>query len=745
MLCSLLCYEQAYAQDTPTQLAPVIVTAEKLGRQLNETATSVTVFSGADIEDQGDQSLSDLMRRTANASAAEEGNFSIRGISQSGAGGGVGAPLISVQVDGVTLDNTAQQGALDDMFDVGYVEVLRGAQSTSQGRNALAGAVTIHTQDPTREWDTRLRLQAGQRGTRGVAAAGGGPLGDSFAFRLLGNYQKDDGFITHLPDKDKNFAQKKQTTLRGKLSFTPTALPSFTSLLTLGGDDSKGQPDYNIESGEAGSDPAQRRTSTVSVDTSDHVRSRIASWRNALDLGEDYTINAITAYMRTKQEYLRDYDGIAEEGGRNDIYNNGRNLTQELRLNIKELGPVTGVVGVYGGRFKDHNLTYSYDVRQSAASVLPVPLPVVGDLVAVELDFTNETDKDARNLAAFSEFDVKLPWRLTATFGLRYDTETLDVRSRFSTERGDAFITTPAGLQTVPLVGVTASQLLGVIPGINVLPLLAAGGIAPDTAGFQGGKTHYSALLPKLGLRHAINQDWSVFATYSEAYRAGGIDIDTTTGEALPFDPEYTKNYELAVRGKFHDLPIEIAANVFYTDWEKQQVPVLRGYFFVTQNAGRSRLYGGETSVTWKPTRGLRVDASVGLVQTKFLEYRDGDEDYAGNQFVFAPRATANIGATWRSRTGLMAAVNLACRSSSFASPENAADERSESRQLLDARVGWESNYLSLYVSGRNLLNQDYVTETYQFREGYVGAPTPRGYASYGALRWFGVQAEARF
>ncbi|PTU30183.1 hypothetical protein [Stenotrophobium rhamnosiphilum] len=59
--------------------------------------------------------------------------------------------------------------------------------------------------------------------------------------------------------------------------------------------------------------------------------------------------------------------------------------------------------------------------------------------------------------------------------------------------------------------------------------------------------------------------------------------------------------------------------------------------------------------------------------------------------------------------------------------------------------MGWESNYLSLYVSGRNLLNQDYVTETYQFRDGYVGAPTPRGYASYGALRWFGVQAEARF
>ena len=744
-MCSLLLCGPAYADDTPVQLDAVIVTAEKLGRQLSETATSVTVFSGANIEDQGDQSLGDLLRRTANASSAEEGNFSIRGISQSGAGGGVGAPLISVQVDGVTLDNTSQQGALDDMFDVGYVEVLRGAQSTSQGRNALAGAVSIHTQDPTREWDSRIRLQAGQRGTRGVAVAGGGPISESFAFRLLGNHQSDDGDITHLPDGNKNFAKKTQDVLRGKISFTPTTLPGFTSLLTVGGDNSKGQPDYNIESGEAGSDPAQRRTSTVSVPTSDRVHSRIGSWRNALELSDVYTLNAITSSMHTKQEYLRDYDGIAEDGGKNDIYNKGRNFSQELRLNIKDLGQFTGVVGVYGGRFEDHNLTYSYDVRQSAASVLPVPLPVAGDLVAVELDFTSEAIKDARNLAAFTEFDIKLPWDLTATLGLRYDTEELDVRNLFSTQRGDAYISTPAGLQSIPLVGTTASQLLGLQPGINVLPLLTAGGIAPDTNGFQGGKTRYAALLPKLGLRHALTPDWSIFAAYSQAYRAGGIDIDTTNGETLPYDPEYTKNYELAVRGKFHGVPVEIAANVFYTDWRNQQVPVLRGYFFATQNAGRSRLYGGETSITWKPMRGLRIDAAVGLVQTKFLEYRDGDDDYAGNQFIFAPRTTASIGAIWRSRTGLMAAVNLACRSSSFATPENAADERSEARQLLDARVGWESNHVSLYLSGRNLLNQDYVTETYQFREGYVGAPSPRGYASYGALRWLGAQMEARF
>lgn len=45
----------------------------------------------------------------------------------------------------------------------------------------------------------------------------------------------------------------------------------------------------------------------------------------------------------------------------------------------------------------------------------------------------------------------------------------------------------------------------------------------------------------------------------------------------------------------------------------------------------------------------------------------------------------------------------------------------------------------------KNPTDNDRVTETYQFRNGYAGAPTPRGYAAYTPLRTLGVQVEARF
>jgi len=732
---------QAIERDVgAVQLDTVVVQGEKLGRKLSETSTSVSVFSGRNIEDQGDASLGDLLRRAANTTANEEGNVSIRGISQAGAGGGTGAPLISVQVDGVTLDRTSQQGALDELFDVGQVEVLRGAQSTSQGRNALAGAIVINTREPSRDWELRTRLGLAQRDGREFAAAGGGPLSETLAFRLLGSFENDDGFVTHQPDGNRDFARSQKSLARAKLAWTPGE--AFDSLLTVGADRASGQPDYNIEPGEAGSDPAEARQSTVNAPSYDLTRSGLASWRNRWRFAEGWTLTALSAHLRTQQDYIRDFDGLAESEATNQVYNHGRNASQELRLNLKDVGRFTGVVGLYVGRFADHNIYYSNDVFVTVPEATGIPLPVVGELVGAELDFSSQADKDARNLAGFAEFDVKLPWQLTATLGLRYDRETLDTVSESRTSRADAIIATPEGVARLPLAGPLLEQLLALQPGIDVRPvLIQVPGVLPDSGGVQRGQTEYSALLPKLGLRWAFAPQWSVFASYTEAYRAGGVDVDTETGESVPFDPEYTQNYELGLRADYRVF--DLASNVFYTDWRDQQVPVPRGRFFVTENASRSRLYGAEASVGWRPVRSLRLQLSLGTTDTRFIDYQTSSADYSGNQFIFAPRFTGSLGAVWRHR-GVMAALNYSKRSHSYTTPENDEAERSEAHELLDGRVGLEGERWRLYVYGRNLLNTDYVTETYQFENGYAGAGTPRGYASYSAPRTLGMLMEFR-
>lgn len=40
-------------------------------------------------------------------------------------------------------------------WDVEQIEVLRGPQSTTQGRNTMAGAIVVNTKDPTFDWEAR--------------------------------------------------------------------------------------------------------------------------------------------------------------------------------------------------------------------------------------------------------------------------------------------------------------------------------------------------------------------------------------------------------------------------------------------------------------------------------------------------------------------------------------------------------------------------------------------------------------
>jgi outer membrane receptor protein involved in Fe transport len=729
----------------PAELETIVVTGEKLGRSAFETTSSAAVLTGRNIEDQGDESLGDLLRRVANTMASEEGSLAIRGVAQNGVNGAEGAPLISIQVDGATLDDISQESATEDLFDVDQVEILRGAQSTSQGRNALAGAVVVRTRDPTPYWDLRTRAATtfDEQGTSELAAAGGGPLWDALAFRLAGRIERDDGFITHLPEGDPDFAQSDETMGRAKLAYTPGWLPGLRSLLTFSYSRFDGQPDYNIESEAAGD--AARRTSTANEPSRDLVQTQTGSLETTYEWSERLRLTSITAFMDTGQDYLRDYDGADIDGGRNDLYADGRNVTQELRLAITDWGTdwgrFNGVVGFYGGRFSDDLISRSTDIIIRLGEVLPVPL--LGDLVEAQTDTEQTTLRDADNLALFTEFDVGLPWRLTATLGLRYDRETLDYRNSFETQRADGYVVTPAGLATIPLAGELLDAVLAQVPRVDLLPLLQPLGLAPDTNGFQGGRTTYKALLPKLGLRYALRPNLAVFLTYTEAYRAGGISVDSAAGEAIPFDPEYTRTFEAGVRGSAAGRRLEFGANAYHTSWRDQQVTVPVGFFFITQNATRSRLVGGEFDAAWRPLSSLRLTLALGYSDTEFLDYSEGGEDYSGNQFVLAPRFTGSLGAVWRGPLGLFAGGNFSRADHYFTTPENDERERGDARDLLDLKLGWEGRRVKAFLFGRNLLDEDYLTESFVIEPG-AGSPAGTRFAAYGRPRVLGLQVEFR-
>ncbi|MEM6914195.1 MAG: TonB-dependent receptor plug domain-containing protein, partial [Pseudomonadota bacterium] len=118
----------------------LIVQGTKLPSSLQETDTSVEIFTAERLDREEIIDLSNLFLRVPNVTAGSGfGNdFSIRGIGRTGATGAGTGIASNVYVDGAPLSVNALLRGPVPLWDVAQTEILRGPQSTVQGRNALA-------------------------------------------------------------------------------------------------------------------------------------------------------------------------------------------------------------------------------------------------------------------------------------------------------------------------------------------------------------------------------------------------------------------------------------------------------------------------------------------------------------------------------------------------------------------------------------------------------------------------------
>lgn len=235
------------AQDQQTALPTVTVTSEKLKRSLKDTSTAVTVIR--DMDHGGDKSVYDSVAATPNASSNGAGIVNIRGVEGTGPGTGYNTlvsgsrPRVSTTVDGMPESWNGQRYVDASPWDVEQIEVLRGPQSTTQGRNTLAGAVVINTKDPSFDWEGALR--AGYENKNGKATLAGmvsGPITEELAFRIAAEGLNGHSYVNY-PGGNTPWdpSDLKHSSARGKLLWKPHALPGFSAKLTVSHRKNKGE------------------------------------------------------------------------------------------------------------------------------------------------------------------------------------------------------------------------------------------------------------------------------------------------------------------------------------------------------------------------------------------------------------------------------------------------------------------------------------------------------------------------
>lgn len=265
-------------------LETVTVTGEKLRRSESDTTTSVGLRNGRQIDESPVQTLDELVSRMANVGTAQ--GLSIRGIPLYGPTGGDGKTAV-ITVDGVPQEGWGQSIASLSVWDADQAAVLRGPQSTNQGRNSLAGAVVLKTRDPTEAWDLRTRMSSGNQNQSRAAIAGGGALLPGVAaFRLSLERNRDDGPNFNETRDDPRWNHFDNQTLRGKLRLTPFG-ETYRALLTL----SEAREGYGDGYVEASSRDEKDRVSPANAPSWSNNRTRSTALEQTLRAGGiDFTL-----------------------------------------------------------------------------------------------------------------------------------------------------------------------------------------------------------------------------------------------------------------------------------------------------------------------------------------------------------------------------------------------------------------------------------------------------------------------
>jgi len=238
----------ARAEDA-TQLAEVVVTAQRRAEALQDVPISITVLTGASL-DQSTQSLTEEIGRVPGIAMVDSnlgGSFiSLRGVGSTGTNfagtNTVGYYLDSVPFGFIRNALTPNSSA----FDLERIEVLRGPQGTLYGVNSQNGVIRVLTHDV--ELDSfSLKYRGAVSNTedgginyRGDAALNAPLIDDRLGVRLVAGYEDFDGWIDRPNRKDAN--DLRRVTLRGKLKARPTDELTLGASFWHSGMDSHARP-----------------------------------------------------------------------------------------------------------------------------------------------------------------------------------------------------------------------------------------------------------------------------------------------------------------------------------------------------------------------------------------------------------------------------------------------------------------------------------------------------------------------
>lgn len=687
------------AQETSAGIGDIIVTATRRAESLQDVPVAVTAVT-TDTLGAADVSTIRTLTQVVPGfiGSRNMGVFQpvVRGVGSTGISIG-DEPNIATYIDGVYQPESAANWI--DLVEVERVEVLRGPQGITFGRNATGGLINVITPDPSFSFRGkgafrigRMRNDANDYDARIYLT---GPVTDTVAADFAGLYRKTEGYIEDLV-RGGGLGDQQVIDVRSKLMYEPSSRFKVVVTGEYFDQDSTTNSPQPIDGNTAG-----RRFPGVILPTEPWQASltdvpdlNLKRWNVALhtslDLGS-VVLDTTGGWMNLRWFQNTDSDATNIKLGNFPAEFNAESGSQEIKLSSNNSSPFQWLLGGYFYQFGGN--------ADIAPFTTPDPdQPLRGPVL--------EPDLSGRSFAGFAEGIYEIQQGLFITLGGRYTTETRNYTQRLF------------------------------------------GNVVVDDAEETFDNIDY-----KVGVRYELTPRTSVYANYGTAFKSGVFNMAALSDEAV--EPETIDAAEFGI--KSDPLPwLRANLAIYHYDYKGLQLQSKDdvGSSYVLQNAANAKIYGGEFEAFVVPTDDLNLRAAVAYTHARYEDFTDAQGffprddggnfveafDASGNTMTRAPEWSGSFGAQWGSDVGggrMTVAGNLSWSSRVYYDFANIFSQPSYA--LISGSVTWspDDERFKIGLWGTNLTNES-VLQT--IRPGALGTD-----GFYEQPRKVGLSVETRF
>ena len=207
----------------PTQLAEIVVTAQKREQSINSVGMTITAASSEDLQERQIKSVSDLAKLVPGFNASESGFstpvYTMRGIGLYDHGLSSASP-IAVYVDQVALPFPTM--TLGATLDVERMEVLKGPQGTLFGQSSTGGAINYIAAKPTDTFAAGLNASFERFNKLETEGFISGPVSDTVRARLSARVVQGGAWQDSISEPNQKNGETRQVIGRLILDAEPT-------------------------------------------------------------------------------------------------------------------------------------------------------------------------------------------------------------------------------------------------------------------------------------------------------------------------------------------------------------------------------------------------------------------------------------------------------------------------------------------------------------------------------------------